>query len=293
MTRSMTGYGSAEGTVDGVHFTVELRSVNNRYFKTLIKLPEGFGGVESDIDGLLRRRLSRGSVTAMVRMRLVGGRELANVNAEVLRAYLEQLRELEVDANPTLRIDLGAMLALPGVCEPPAVEELVEHSRAGLMDLVKQALDAILDMRQREGEALEADLLAQCDALAAALAAIAGRAPAVPAEYHRKLKERVEELVSTAKVNIDEDTLAREVAIYAERCDIAEEISRLTGHIEQFRETLAADGGSGRKLDFIAQEMLREANTIGSKSNDAEITRRVVEAKTAIDRIKEQVQNVE
>jgi uncharacterized protein (TIGR00255 family) len=293
MLRSMTGYGAAAGDVDGVHYSVEVRSVNNRYFKAGIKLPEVWSSAEAEIERILRARLTRGSVMLAVWMKIPDDQAAYRVNSAALAAYLDQLRPLEVEANPMLRLDLGSLLALPGVCEPPPLEELATRTRDGLMALIDQAVEAMLAMRAAEGKAVAADLHANCQAVRRELNTVIARAPRVVADYRQRLESRVKELLAGTSVKLDADQLAREVAIFAERCDVAEEVSRLTGHMEQFAR--AAEGGesAGRKLDFIAQEMLREANTIGSKANDAEIARAVVEIKTAIDRIKEQVQNVE
>jgi len=293
MIHSMTGFGSASGQVDGVEYAVEIRSVNNRYFKISMKLPDSFSEAETEIEKLVRTRLERGSVTLSVRMKVADDQAAYRINETVVRRYLEQLRILETDGDPTLRIDLGTLLQLPGCCEPPPLAELVQRTKTGLMALVSQALDDLVEMRAREGEALRDDLLKNCDVLEENLRLAAKRAPQVVADYQQRLAVRVKELVDEGKVRIDEEHLAREVAIFAERCDIAEEIARLTGHLEQFRSAVELDGAVGRKLDFIAQEMLREANTIGSKANDAEIGRACVEIKTGIDRIKEQVQNAQ
>jgi uncharacterized protein (TIGR00255 family) len=294
MLLSMTGFGSAHGQVDGVEYAIETRSVNNRYLKISLKLPEPWASAEGEFEKRVRGRLRRGTVTLSVRMKVPQDLAAYRVNTAAVRQYVDQLRELETDrADSLLRIDLGALLALPGVCEPPPLEELCERTHEGLVALVDQALAGLIDMRREEGRALEADLLGNCDVVERNLALVAGRCDVVVQEYHDRLAARVAELTNAGRINVDEDILAREVAIFAERCDVAEEVSRLTGHITQFREALDAGEPIGRKLDFIAQEMLREANTIASKSNDTEIARAVVDVKTAIDRIKEQVQNVE
>jgi uncharacterized protein (TIGR00255 family) len=293
MLRSMTGFGSAGGSVEGVEYGVEMRSVNNRYLKCMVKLPESWSHAEAEIEKLLRERLQRGTVTLTVRMRVPDEQAACHVNTAALSAYLDQIRVLEVDTNPMLRIDLGSLLLLPGVCEPPSLADLCERTKEGLMALIGQALEALVEMRRQEGGALKADLLGNCSAIESNLEAVRARAPAVVVDYQQRLGQRVTELTRAGQVDIDQDQLAREVAIFAERCDIAEEITRLTGHIEQFRQTVTAPEPTGRKLDFIAQEMLREANTIAAKAGDAEIGRAVVDIKTSIDRIKEQVQNVE
>ncbi len=293
MLRSMTGFGSASGQAGTVQYTVEVRSVNNRYLKTNIKLPETALAAEPKIEQRLRARLHRGTVTASVRMRVSEEAAAYRVNRAALDSYLDQLRSIQAEADPAMRIDLASMLELPGVCQPPEIEEMILGSIDGLLRLVDQAIDGLIEMRTQEGAALGDVLLGQCDAIDQQLLGVRARAPQVVEEYHQRLETRVNELTRQARITIDQDTLAREVAIFAERSDIAEELARLDGHLDQFRQACAGDEAVGRKLDFIAQEMLREANTIASKAGDAEIGRAVVEIKTAIDRIKEQVQNAE
>jgi len=293
MLRSMTGFGSAAGQVESVSYVVEIRSVNNRYLKISCKLPDFLAAAESEIEALVRHRVQRGTLMLSVQTRLPEDRAAGRVNAAVLSNYLDQLRMIDVEGNPMLRVDLATLMQLPGVCEPPSLEGLVESTRDGLLALVAQAIENLAKMRRKEGDNLKADLLGNCDEVERNLAAIAEVSPKVVVDYHDRLALRVAELTRAAKISIDEDLLAREVAIFADRCDIAEEITRLRAHVEQFRQTGDSPEPAGRKLDFIAQEMLREANTIASKANSAEIGRHVVDIKTAIDRIKEQVQNVE
>jgi uncharacterized protein (TIGR00255 family) len=293
MLRSMTGFGSAGGRVEGIEYAVEIRSVNHRYFKAAIKLPESWASADVEIEQKLRHKLQRGAVTCTVRMKIPDDQAAYRVNTVALNSYIEQLRGLEIEANPTMRIELGALLQLPGVCEPPPLEEMIASTHDRLMGFIDQALEQLLQMRQREGGALRDDLLVNCDVIGESLKIVSARAPEVLREYHARLAARVAELTHAAQIKLDEDQLIREVAIFAERCDIAEEIARLAGHVEHFRAAADSPEPAGRKLDFIAQEMLREANTIASKSNDVDIARSVVEIKTAIDRIKEQVQNVE
>jgi len=293
MLHSMTGFGSARGRVEGVEYDVEVRSVNNRYFKAILRLPECWSSLEVDVEKLLRQRISRGTVTLALRMKLPADRAAQRVNTAALASYMEQLRSLEVEANPTLRIDLGSLLQLPGVCEPPELTDLLERTRDGLTALLEQALAGLVRSRRAEGKVVEADLAAQCDAIETKLQSIRQWAPRVVQDYHDRLAARVRELTHEGTVEIDQADLAREVAVFAERSDVAEEVSRLGGHLEHFRKEMRTRGASGRKLEFIAQEMLREANTIASKANDADISRAVVEIKTAVDRIKEQTQNVE
>jgi uncharacterized protein (TIGR00255 family) len=293
MVNSMTGFGAACGQVQGVEFTVELRSVNNRYLKVSHRLPEGLHVLETPIEAKVRDRIHRGTVSVAVRMKVPDEQAVYRVNRSALNSYLDQLREAELDANPQLRVDLAALLQLPGVCVPPPLEELAEKTADGLLGLLGEALDALERMRQTEGRSIAEDLTTQAERINELLDVIASRTDEVVKLYHERLTQRVGELAAQAKLHLDGETLAREVALFAERSDIAEELSRLRAHLVEFRKLLDGDEAVGRKLDFMAQEMLREANTIASKASDADIARKVVDIKTAIDRIKEQAANVE
>ena len=293
MLRSMTGFGAASGQVQGAEYAVEIRSVNNRYLKIAMRIPESLQSLETKIEQTLRTRLQRGSITLVVRMKLPDDQAAWQVNATALLNYLDQLRPLEVEANPMLRLDLGSLLQLPGVCTPPPPEELVERTAEGLLALIEEATEALMKMRQQEGLIILEDLRANVRIIETKLAGISTRSDEVVQLYHKRLTERVEELVARAQIKIDEESLAREVAIFSERSDIAEEISRLTAHLGEFLRTCQTSEPIGRKLDFVAQEMLREANTIASKASDADIALAVVDIKTAIDRIKDQAANAE
>jgi uncharacterized protein (TIGR00255 family) len=191
-------------------------------------------------------------------------------------------------------IDLANLLTLPGIVQPmlPDEEEMARVKQF-VLQLTRQALATVKQMREAEGRFLEADLKKHCDAMAAELDVIRQRSNTVVQEYAKRLRKRVDELLAQAKLKLDEETLAREVAILADRSDISEEIARLDAHLQQFRQICQTEGQAGRRLDFVSQEMLREANTVGSKAADAEITRSVVDVKVLIERLKEQIQNVE
>ncbi|KPK78899.1 MAG: hypothetical protein AMJ81_14540 [Phycisphaerae bacterium SM23_33] len=294
MARSMTGFGQARTQINGVQYVVEIRSVNSRYFKASIRLPEVWSFLESDIDQVLRQRLHRGSIHFCLRMRSDSAETAYQVNVAAMERYIEQLETIRPDqADIELALDMASLLQLPGVCTPPESDELLETAAPELMKLIGQALDALTGMRAVEGRVIAKDLLAHCEVIERHAGEIAHRAGDIVKAYHQRLKRRVEELTAAANLKIDQQDLAREVAVFAERCDIAEELSRLTGHVQQFRAALEKEEQAGRKLDFIAQEMLREANTIAAKAGDGLTARNVVEIKTAVDRIKEQVQNVE
>ena len=292
MICSMTGYGDAALTTEGISYAVEIRSLNNRYFKASIKLPDPLQYLEPDIERLLRERLGRGSVTYTLRLRSVTGIEAYEINIAALERYVRQLQPLAA-LGVGITVELGSTLALPGVSQPPQLDEREKQRQWGLVrELTEQVLEKNVQMRAIEGKALRGDLLAHCQAVLDELESVRLRTPDVVREYHQRLTQRVEELASTARLTLDADSLAREVAIYAERSDISEEVARLASHIQQFRELCDSNELAGRKLEFLTQEMLREANTISSKSNDVQIARGVIEIKASIDRLKEQTANV-
>jgi uncharacterized protein (TIGR00255 family) len=290
MIVSMTGFGDAAGEQDGNHYSVEIRSLNNRYFKATIKLPEPVSGLEPELETVLRG-LGRGSITFVLKMRSDSAEAAYHINTAALQAYIDQLKVLERDG---VDVNISALLALPGVCQEPRDEsdEIAKHGPK-VRELTAQAIAKLRAMRSREGEALFDDLMKHSEVIRAELEQIKARAPFVIDEYHKRLAQRVNFLLSKAELQVQEQELMREVAVFAERADISEEIQRLTAHLESFEHSCRHGEHAGRKLDFITQEMLREANTIASKSNDAEIARHIVEIKGSIDRLKEQVQNVE
>lgn len=294
MSRSMTGFGQARSEVGAAQYTVEIRSVNSRYFKASIRLPEIWAFLESDIDQILRKRLHRGSIHFTMRMKTESADAAYEVNVPAIERYIEQLDTIRPDqADVALTVDMASLMQLPGVCTPPEPDRLLETTAPSLMKMIEQAIDGLIEMRAVEGRVVAKDMLDRCGTVEQRVAEISRRTGEVVTEYHQRLKRRVEELTAAANIKIDQQDLAREVAVFAERCDIAEELSRLLGHVQHFRAVLDKEDQAGRKLEFIAQEMLREANTVAAKANDGEIARNVVEIKTGVDRIKEQVQNIE
>jgi uncharacterized protein (TIGR00255 family) len=293
MIVSMTGFGDASAERGGTHYAVEIRSLNNRFFKPVIKLPETISGLEPELESMLRERLGRGSVTYILKMRSDSAEAAYHLNIPALKAYLEQLQEVK-GLDRLVQIDLASLVQLPGVCQEPRDEgdEIEKHGPI-VRELTAKAIDKLGAMRKREGEALFTDLMKHVNLIRQNLKEIAVLAPSVVEEYHRRLRERVNKLLAAAEAQVSQVDLIKEVAVFAERADIAEEITRLGAHTNAFEQSCREGEHAGRKLDFIAQEMLREANTIAAKANDAEIARRIVEIKGAIDRVKEQVQNVE
>jgi len=293
MIVSMTGFGDAAAERGGTHYSVEIRSLNNRFFKPVIKLPDHVSGLEPELEVMLREQLGRGSITYILKMRTDSAEAAYHINTEALKVYLEQLQQVK-GLDRLVTIDLAALVQLPGVCQEPRddTDELEKHG-ATIRDLSIKAIRKLNVMRQREGESLFKELMKHVNVIATSLAEIQKRAPFVIDDYHKRLQQRVNQLLSKAELQVNQADLLKEVAVFAERADVAEEIQRLTHHLEAFEHACRSDEHAGRKLDFITQEMLREANTIASKANDATIARHIVEIKGAIDRLKEQVQNVE
>jgi uncharacterized protein (TIGR00255 family) len=294
MILSMTGYGAAEHVEGQVTYTAEVRTLNSRYLKISMKLPEYLAAAEPMVDKLLRTRIARGSVAFSLRIRDASAPGGICLNEAVLRGYVDQLVKAVGDPSIATRLNIVNLVNLPGVCETPILDESARQRQVAIVEEVTgQALEALLRMRQTEGGVLRQDLLGSCEVIRAEAEAIAARAPRVIEEYHERLRNRVATLLKESNLQLEQDTLAREVAIFAERSDISEELARLGSHLDQFCALLDGDNQVGRRLDFLTQELLREANTIASKSNDAVLTRRILEVKVQVDRLREQVQNVE
>lgn len=294
MINSMTGYGQAEGEINGVNYAVEIKAVNNRYLKTNIKLPDTVAFLEEDVDKLLRQNVLRGTINYVLRLKDVSGHALFDIDERALRAVMQRLSDVRSSVDIDGTIDIVSLLSLPGIIQSKMPDERIsEQIRVMVLSISQQAIGKLKQMRAAEGSFLEADLKSHCEAIREDLEKIRARSVTVLQEYARRLKKRVDELLAEAKLKLDEETLAREVAILADRSDISEEVARLDSHLQQFTESCRANDQAGRRLDFISQEMLREANTIASKASDTEIIRCVVDIKCRIDRLKEQIQNVE
>ncbi|MEE2972881.1 MAG: YicC/YloC family endoribonuclease [Planctomycetota bacterium] len=294
--RSMTGFGAANAEVDGSRYAVEIRSVNNKFLKTVVRLPDDLAALETDLETAVSRRLRRGSVMVTVRWTPGGNAMAARVDDAAARAVVEQLlRAMPDSIRDRCSVDLGSLLQVPGITGGEDAGDLLEEARPVILRLLDEACDGLLEMRTHEGDVVREELRGFGVGMRSLLETIADRAPQVVEQYRDRLHHRVESLLADVGKSLDESDLVREVAIFAERSDIAEEVVRLGGHLDQFFDLLDRTGGEpvGRTLDFLAQEMLREANTIASKSADTEIARSVVEVKGLIDRVKEQAANVE
>ena len=296
MIRSMTGFGDASAHEQGTHYFAEIRALNNKYFKAVLRLPDSLQPLEAELESILRHVLHRGTVTLTISVSDESADAALEINHEALQRYVDQLLLSPAVAKGKVSLDLAALLTLPGVLQPPSdEEERLGRARGALCRLVEQSCSALIDRRRREGDALATELRLLLAVIADRLEQIDARAGEVVAEYERRLKARVELLLQDAELVAEPPDLIREIAVYAEKTDIREEVTRLREHLRHFEDLLMGDEATpvGRTLDFLAQEMLREANTMASKSPNASLARLIVDIKGAIDRIKEQVQNVE
>jgi len=292
MIRSMTGYGAAEHLGETVRVAAEVKSVNNRFLKLNLRTPDGFGAMDVEIEKLIREDISRGTINLALAVVPRGESARAPINAEILMAYVRDLEPLAKESHRQL--DLAGLLELPGVVgDTRNLLTGVDGLSELVMKVVRQAVERLDAMRRTEGEATARDMEAALAGMEREVAAIAARAPALVEEYRNRLRERVQVLLQGVDLALDDPTLAREVAFYAERTDINEELARLTSHIEQFRALFSESGPAGRKLEFLTQEMGREVNTLGSKSGDSQVSRGVVDLKVAVDRLREQSANIE
>lgn len=293
---SMTGYGEASLERDGLHVAVELRAVNNRYLKVSLRASEPFNLLEPEFEKAIRKVVRRGTVQVHLRCQRQFAAQDFQINAVALRSYLVQLRSVsdslgQLEGGQAL---LSQVLALPGVVPEPATAGLnLEADWPVVERVLEDALRKFQAMRAEEGRSMARELLVLRDAIGRELEQVRGKAPQVAVAFRDRLLDRVRGLLSELDVQIDRNDLIKEVSIFAERSDIAEEVVRLASHLDQFVDIVDEPESSGRKLEFLTQEMFREANTIGSKASDVEISRHVVEIKAALEKVRELVQNVE
>ena len=296
MIQSMTGYGTAEGPVGRGRVTVEVRSVNHRFFNPSLKLPSRLQRWEGDVREALRRRVARGHVTLSARYEEVatGG---VRIDEERARGYVEQLRGLRDRLQLDGAVDVATVLRMPDVLrsEGDGDEDAApaEGSPQELLAVVDQAVEALLRMRRDEGERLATELRERLAVMEGAMSRVANRAPARLVEQRDRLRLAVREL--TEGVGVDEQRLAQEIALLADRLDVQEEIARFAAHLAAFRAALASEDAEpvGKRLGFLLQEMLREVNTTGSKANDAALVQDVILMKEELERVREQVENLE
>ncbi len=296
MLLSMTGFGEARLQDPRWTIQVEVRTVNNRHFKLTARISDEFANMEGALEQMVRERVRRGTVQASLRVDRPRRPQDYRLNLVALASYRDQLLGLQAAGGEgqAASIEIGALLGLPGV-----VEEIRSTSEAPAEDwpevarVVERALAALEESRAQEGRAMADELSALGRSIGEHLGRIADRAPAVVQAYHRRITERVQALVAEQGVRVEPENLIREVAILADRSDISEEIVRLRAHLVQYAAILDEPESSGRRLEFLVQEMGREINTIGAKSNDVDISRSVVDVKALLEKIRELVQNVE
>lgn len=292
MIRSMTGFGRAVAEADGYVITVELKSVNHRYFEFNCRLPRQYGFLEEKLKSYINSRVARGKVDCFLTIEA-----LDTDNAEVIinytlaSAYVKALKELS--AEYALREDFGtvSLSHFPDVFVLKKAEEDEEQLWQNVKAVAEEAVDKFIEMREKEGIKMKEDVYSRGQFILECVSFVEKRSPETVKQYNQKLVERVHELLGD--VSLDENRIMQEVAVYADKVAVAEETVRLRSHIDQLNSFLESDEAIGRKMDFLVQEINREANTIGSKANDVEIARKVVDIKAEIEKIREQIQNIE
>lgn len=290
----MTGFGEARGQSNGIAVVVEVRAINSRHLKLSFRASEGYAALEPEVEAVTRDVVRRGTVQLNLRVERTATTEDYRINTAVVENYRRQLETYTGRSEWNDPDDLRMLLTLPGaIDERGGAERDPREDWPVIEPVLREALQALSKMRAEEGVALAADLAHNGRQILEFLDAVAKRAPVVVQSYQSRLTQRVAQALSDLNVTVQPADLLREIALFADRSDISEEIVRLRSHLQQYEAALMLPESSGRKLEFIAQEMGREVNTIGSKANDGEISRLVVEIKTALERIREQIQNVE
>ena len=293
MLLSMTGFGDSRVQSERFHVAVEVRTVNNRYLKISTKCPDAYAAFDGEIEKLVRGAVSRGTVSVAVRIERIGVESRFSLDNEVLHNYWQQLQTFAESVNVASPTDLGNLLDLPGVVSENLGVVDNESVWPLVRDGVSESLAKLADFRIADGRLMQQELVANCEVVGAQLEQIAALGPEVVRQHRDRLHERVSGLLAETDARVDPTDLIREVSIFAERCDIAEEITRLRSHLEQFAAFVGDEKSLGRKLEFLSQEMFREVNTIGAKANNVEIAHCVVEMKGSVEKIREILQNVE
>lgn len=292
MIKSMTGYGRAEETVDSMNIVVEIKSVNHRYFEFSAKVPRVYVFLEEKLKAFTNSFVSRGKIECYVSIECLEDSETQIVvNKALAEGYLNAVKTLAEDYSIDGTISAMTLSRYPDVLSVHKAADDEGKIWNAVKVVAKDAIDKFINMRQVEGEKLKADVLSRADYIIDCVEFVEERSPQTVKEYNEKLKARIQELIGDAAV--DEQRLLNEAAIYADKIAVAEETVRLRSHISQLRTFLEADEAIGRKLDFLVQEINREANTIGSKAQDVEIAKRVISIKAEVEKIREQIQNIE
>ena len=292
MIKSMTGFGRAEEVLNGRDILVEIRSVNHRYYEFSSRIPRAYGYIEEKLKSLLNGRIARGKTEVSVTVSSVEGKEaVIEVNEAIASGYVDALRKANEKLGLTDDITLSQMMRLPDIFTVRKVQDDEDQVWQDVKNVTEKALDNFVRMRETEGVRMKEDFLFRLENIEKMVSDVEVRSPEVNAAYRDRLYNKIKEVL--ADKNVDEARLLTEAAIFADKTAVDEETVRLRSHINQFRSMLELDEPVGRKLDFLIQEFNREANTIGSKAQDAKITKTVVELKSEIEKIREQIQNIE
>lgn len=289
--KSMTGFGSASAHTGGVQATVELSSVNRKQLDVVVRLPPQLAAMEARVQKIIQEQISRGRISGSVQLESANGGALIEIDQKRAEETVSKLRRAAKKLSLTDDLSASVLLQIPGLMKMQSTDQAPEEVFQTLEKALLAALKKLNTMRVREGKALEADFLKRLALLEVMLAAIQLRAPEMASNVRKKLFQGLEK-AGLQNIAADERFI-KEIALFAERSDISEEITRLASHIAQFKKMLRGSEPAGRPLDFLAQEFFREINTIGSKANDLKITEQVVAFKTELERIREQIQNVE
>jgi len=292
MIKSMTGYGSAKGASGKLELSVEVKSVNNRYLDSTIKLPRVFNALEEPLKAIVHEMISRGKVDVYITIDSTKSDDIEiKINRPLVEAYVTALRTIAWDNELSSDIRVADLTRFPDILQAEKREVDTEMLCRDISTVLKEALDDFNIMRKREGDKLTRDISARLDEIERLTALADEISPKSVEEYRKKLEARISEILQSS--NIDESRILTEAAIFADRTAINEETVRLRSHIAQLRELITSDEPVGRKIDFLVQEFNREANTIGSKGNDTEMSKIIVELKAEIEKIREQAQNIE
>ena len=292
MIKSMTGFGRCEVLKDSRKFTVELKSVNHRYLDVNIRMPKKLNFFETSIRTLLKSYADRGKVDIFITYEDLSQSQVSvKYNADLAAEYLKYLNQMAEEFSLDNDVRVSTLSRYPEVFTMEECSEDEDELWNGLKEALEGAFSQFVEMRTKEGERLKEDILLKLDLLSEQIRFIEERSPQIIAEYRTKLEEKMRELLEDTQ--IDDNRIAAEVILFADKICTDEEVVRLKSHIQHMKETLEESNGIGRKLDFIAQEMNREANTILSKANDLDISNRAISLKTEIEKIREQIQNIE
>lgn len=292
MIKSMTGYGRCREVVDGRDILVEVKSVNSRYIDANIKTGRLYNALEERLKSLASTYISRGKIDIYLTIENMNGDKVnLSVNREYLESYVHLLRQIQAEYGLGGDVTVQTVANKPDIFSQTKADEDMDEVWAAVEGVAKKAFDIFLSMRKAEGERMAADVLGHLERLEAIRAQLVQKSPQVVAESNERMIARIRELLGG--VQADESRLLTECAVFADKADISEELARLDSHFAQFRSMLCEDIPVGRKLDFLVQEINRECNTIGSKSSDTEFAKLVIEAKSTVEKIREQIQNIE